>query len=196
MKQKANKSARNWEGKGESHQTNRDYSTCVFFIYVQDKFIHLNFFLKRTVQKGKINHWQKKNKKQKKTIIQFCPSVFNVAGFSLYWGTGGGAGSRWGAKKTKTKNKIKHTGRQTGGVLALEIILNISCRIGGTFTRHFFSWEQLLYKCWIMKNPVQGRKQSTVHNPRPRVYKHARSHMTNTLSSQSKPVSSLICLYI
>lgn len=73
MKQKANKSARIWEGKGESHRTNRDYSTCVFFIYVQDKFIHLNFFLKRTVQKEKINHWQKKTHSTILSIsIQCC----------------------------------------------------------------------------------------------------------------------------
>lgn len=73
---------------------------------------------------------------------------------------GGGGGPQ--------RQKIKHTGRQTGCVLALEIILNISCRIAGTFMQHIYiSWEQLLYKCWIMKNPVLSRKQSTVHNPQP-----------------------------
>lgn len=42
-------------------------------------------------------------------------------------------------------------------------------------------------------------RKKTKHSTQPTapcVYKHARSHMTNTLSSQSKPVSLLICLYI
>lgn len=70
---------------------------------------------------------------------------------------GGGGGA---------SNKIKHTGRQTGCVLALEIILDISCRFGGAFMQHIYnSREQLLYKCWIMNDPVPSRKQSTVHNP-------------------------------
>ena len=59
------------------------------------------------------------------------------------------------------------------------------------------SWEQLLYKCWTMKKICARLK--TKHSKRPtapHVYKHARSHMTNTLSSQSKPASLLICLYI
>lgn len=66
--------------------------------------------------------------------------------------------------------------------------------------QHIYNlWEQLLYKCLIMKNSVLGKikqKQSTVHNHGPCVYKHARSHMTNTLFSQSKPVSLLMSLYI
>ena len=39
---------------------------------------------------------------------------------------GGGGGA------SETKQNKTHTGRQTGCVLALEIILNIFCRIGGT----------------------------------------------------------------
>lgn len=48
MKQKANKSARIWEegGEGRRKPSNKQglQYLCFFFIYVQDKFIHLNFF--------------------------------------------------------------------------------------------------------------------------------------------------------
>lgn len=188
MKQKANKSARIWEGR-ESHQTNRDYSTCVFFyICTRQVYPFKFFFLKRTVQK------EKNKSLTKKPIEQFCPSVFNSAVFLTMSGDRLWSREEVGASET---NKITHTGRQTGCVLALEIILIISCRIGANFMQHIRNlWEQLLYRCGIMKNSVLGKKQSTVHNHSPCVYKHARSHMTNTLSSQSKPVSLLICLYI
>lgn len=56
MKQKANKSARIREGKGESHRTNRNYSTCVFFYICTRQVYPFKLFLKRTVQKEKINH--------------------------------------------------------------------------------------------------------------------------------------------
>lgn len=46
-----------------------------------------------------------------------------------------------GAGGGDSKRKKKHTGRQTGCVLALEIILNISCRIGGTLCDIFISHE-------------------------------------------------------
>lgn len=41
---------------------------------------------------------------------------------------------------------------------------------------------------------AQNKEQYTTRGPR--VYKHAGSHMKHTFSSQSKPVSSRICLYI
>lgn len=44
MKQKANKSASIWEGKGEKKPSNKQTTVLVFFLYVQDKFIHLNLF--------------------------------------------------------------------------------------------------------------------------------------------------------
>ena len=67
-----------------------------FFIYVQDKFIHLIFFLKThsTKKKKKEKKSLTKKKKKQKTkqnqkqpIVQFCP-LFNVAGFLI-------TGDRW-----------------------------------------------------------------------------------------------------
>lgn len=42
-KEKLNKS-RIWEGKGEKPSNKQGLQYLCFFIYVQDKFIHLNFF--------------------------------------------------------------------------------------------------------------------------------------------------------
>lgn len=67
MKEKANKSARIQEGKRSkpSNKQGLQY-LCFFFIYVQDKFIHLNF-LKRTVQKKEKGKTPtKKNKRKRK----------------------------------------------------------------------------------------------------------------------------------
>lgn len=44
MKQKANKSARIWEGKGKKPSNKQGLQYLCFFLYVQDKFLHLNFF--------------------------------------------------------------------------------------------------------------------------------------------------------
>ena len=125
-KRKANKSARIWEEKEKAiEQTGTRVLVFFFFIYVQDKFIHLIFFLKThsTKKKKKEKKSLTKKKKKQKTkqnqkqpIVQFCP-LFNVAGFLI-------TGDRWwwwlgGA----SKRKLKHTGRRTGCLSASEIIL-------------------------------------------------------------------------
>lgn len=110
---------------------------CFFYICTRQAY-PFKFFLKRTVQKGK----KKKKITDKKPIVQFCPSVFNAAGFLIMserrggrWWSGGEEEEVGGLQK---QTKMKHTGRQIGCVLALEIILNISCRIDGTFLCNIF----------------------------------------------------------
>lgn len=51
-KKKLNKS-RIWEGKGEKPSNKQGLQYLCFFIYVQDKFIHLNFFFKTHSTKRK-----------------------------------------------------------------------------------------------------------------------------------------------
>lgn len=110
-----------------------------------------------------------------------------------YQGTGGRAGRWWGLGAQKQKNTLE--GR-------LDVYwpckwLNFSCRKGGPLMQQIYnSCKQLLYKCWIMKNPVLGKKQSTVHNHSPCVYKHARSHMTNTLLTVQASELAYMSLYI
>lgn len=59
------------------------------------------------------------------------------------------------------------------------------------------SWEQLLYKCGTMKNPVPGRKQSTVHNPRPLcVQTCTQSHDKHTFLTVQASELAYMSLYI
>lgn len=197
MKQKANKSARIWEGKGKKAIEQTGTTVLVFFFICTRQVYPFKFFFKTHSTKRKKN--KSLTKKEKKTIVQCCPSVFNAAGFFIMgdrWGGGLGGAQKW---------KIKHTGRQTGCVLALE---TFSCKTWWNFMQHIANLlEQLLYKWGAMeekKKPVPGKKktpQSTVHNPRPpRVYKHARSHMTNTpfLTGQASELAymSLYIIYL
>lgn len=100
MKQKANKSARIQEGKGESHwQTG---TTVLVFIYVQDKFICLNF-LKRTVQK------KNKSLTKEKKIVHFCSSVILCSFFV----SGTGRRAEVGAQTNASKADRAFTGNHS-----------------------------------------------------------------------------------
>lgn len=195
MKQKANKSARIWEGKGKKPSNKQGLQYLCFFLYVQDKFIHLNFFFKThsTKRKKKINHWQKK---EKKTIVQCCPSVFNAAGFFIM-------GDRWGGGGSEMKNKTHWKADWVCiglGNLSLAkrdgILCNISLIYWNSYCTSEGQWKRKKKtRACARQKENTPKAQYTTHDPSVCTNMHAVTWQTH-LSSQAKPVSSLICLYI
>lgn len=69
---------RDLRGEKRSHQTNRLQYLCFLYIYiyVQDKFIHLNLFKTHSTKRKSLTKKKKTNKK-KIPIVQFCPSALS-----------------------------------------------------------------------------------------------------------------------
>ena len=153
------------------------------YIYVHDKFIHLNFF-KTHSTKWKKKHWPKKKKKQKKKNI---PTHSTIPSISIQWCSVGDR--RWRGPQKQTYNTLE--GR-LGVYLPWKFFLP-SFSTGRTFMKCDFNLWKGYCTYWRMKT-VPGTKQLTVPSCGPRVYKHARSHMTHTLFPHSP--SQWVCLYV
>lgn len=106
MKKNANKSVRIREGRKEAIKQT-DYSTCVFiYIYVQDKFIHLNLFKTHSTKRKSLT----KKKKNHSTILSISTFLIIILLKEYIWGQKVGRFRRMTAGMTEGQRLWKDTG--------------------------------------------------------------------------------------